>query len=133
MSDQSVAWDGVPENPEQDGWHWLVPKAGWGSAWPALWLSGEDERRGRDGQDRWDWAGSDMEGATFSKHVASGAWTYGGPCLRRGDSETGGAEAVLRACAGLRAAAATLRRSAAEMVRRAEALEAEAAEKEQGK
>jgi hypothetical protein len=31
------AWDGRPQNPERDGWHWLCAAVGTGAPYPMLW------------------------------------------------------------------------------------------------
>ena len=36
MTDTSDAWDGVPPNPEKEGWHWLRRRTG-GAPEPWLW------------------------------------------------------------------------------------------------
>ena len=34
---RAEAWDGRPENPERDGWHWLCAAVGIGAPYPMLW------------------------------------------------------------------------------------------------
>lgn len=35
MTDDTPAWDGRPEKPERDGWHWVKPDGG--DPFPAEW------------------------------------------------------------------------------------------------
>lgn len=63
MTDKTKPWDGMPQNPERDGWHWLqcnneAPEANY---WRAL----NREFHGLDGM----------------AITANPAWRYLGPCL----------------------------------------------------
>lgn len=64
----SAPWDGKPENPERDGWHWLLVAFGVGHPFPMMWAA--------DGM-MWD-AGD--AGWTHAEDIAT-RWRYLGPCL----------------------------------------------------
>lgn len=71
MTDTSdAAWDGRPENPERDGWHWVA----WAGtdAEPSFWTPHGPEKRG----ECWNWD-DDWMGPGW---VCANA-TYHGPCL----------------------------------------------------
>jgi hypothetical protein len=73
MTDASQSWGGVPQNPERDGWHWLLNADGVGDPFPMLWDA--------DGK-MWD-AGD--AGWMLAEEVAVRR-TYLGPCLTPADA-----------------------------------------------
>ena len=82
------AWDGRPQNPERDGWHWVMVAHGIGHPFPMMW--------GADGA-MWD-AGD--AGWVLAEDLAS-RWRYLGPCLTPQEvaaREAAAAEAMRAAC-----------------------------------
>lgn len=70
-SDQTTDWNGEPENPERDGWHWLRFKSDGGSPFTAdpvcrYWIAGQ-------------WIG--IAGDTCTPEGAAWRCDYLGPCL----------------------------------------------------
>lgn len=68
-------WDGRPQNPERDGWHWVG--TGELTACPLEWQPSDEGRDGR-------WA--DNAGNHWSRHQVA-AWGYLGPCLTPAEVE----------------------------------------------
>jgi hypothetical protein len=90
MSEQ---WDGVPENPERDGWHWLRRADGFTS--PYRWTPGKSDPR----NGFWLYP-PDWELMPEDKMIARQA--YLGPCLTPAEvvaREAASAEAMREACA----------------------------------
>lgn len=88
MSEQ---WNGVPQNPERDGWHWLLRLAG---EKPGVWFWDADAQGWRPA----------LLAEDFVKHL-----TYLGPCLTPAEV----AAAVQAECAVLREACANIVRQKA--------------------
>ncbi len=61
------AWNGVPENPERDGWHWLKIICGISAPRPRLWWSG---------MNRWELS----DGTLIYAGECAERWHYHGPC-----------------------------------------------------
>jgi hypothetical protein len=81
-------WDGLPNNPERDGWHWV-------GGYPRLW----DGMRGI-----W-W--QRLGGPTMAHGCAPTLWgEYGGPCLRPSEVAASRADALREAADMFRSDAA---------------------------
>lgn len=67
-------WDGLPENPERDGWHWVEGRGyAHPTVFPAFWMHAREI-----GRFEWRRGGG---GAIFSQDGAARWWCYLGPCL----------------------------------------------------
>lgn len=64
-ADTAPAWDGRPENPEKDGWHWLQSRLG--VKVPRLWVAEDGAWR--------------LHGQDYAAKNAKGNQRYLGPCL----------------------------------------------------
>jgi hypothetical protein len=92
----SDTWDGVPENPERDGAHWII---GWGGTlFVAEWQADPNAEFGGD----WGW----YDGGDRPDGMVANEWEYGGPCLLPSDHA-----ALLAERDALRADVTRLRRS----------------------
>lgn len=79
------AWDGRPENPERDGWHWLQDANG--DLWCWRWYPSH----------QWFWAGN----RTVRPREATTEYRYLGPCITPDEvaaREAAAAEAMREAC-----------------------------------
>jgi hypothetical protein len=65
------AWDGYPENPERDGWHWLRKQ--WGAIVPAFWLASDGMWR--------------LHNESYAPKTAGRNQDYLGPCLTPAEVE----------------------------------------------
>lgn len=64
-------WDGVPQNPEKEGWHWLRHRSG-GAPEPWLWSDSDF------GEGDFQWS---EEGGDGDPDTIAGWFEYLGPCL----------------------------------------------------
>ena len=72
-------WNGLPENPERDGWHWLARSRDHCEPWPFRWVGGEEP--GWCAED-----GCDPDCADTSPDEMIRYWPfYLGPCLTPAD------------------------------------------------
>jgi hypothetical protein len=86
----SDAWDGRPQNPERDGWHWLCAAVGTGAPYPMLWCA---DGKAWDTGDGWIFC---TDPALIERR------RYLGPCLTPDEiaaREAASAEAMREACA----------------------------------
>ena len=62
------AWEGRPQNPERDGWHWVMPARGIGITSPRLWHAQIA---------RWEMLDGTLSFATEAAEM----WRYVAPCI----------------------------------------------------
>lgn len=73
MSGQAMGWDGRPENPERDGWHWLAYLGR--DPVPAFWRQADAR-----------WVNPPTWGGCYrADHIAGEAFSYHGPAYTRAD------------------------------------------------
>lgn len=90
----SDAWDGRPQSPERDGWHFVTARFGVGRVAPKLWHASIQ---------RWELS----DGSLCAPHDVATRWRSLGPCLLPDERRAAlaaarreGAEAMREAVAG---------------------------------